>query len=288
MKILDLRWGRGPLMSLLAMAVTAFGLTNASHGQYAQAALDDGAFAYWNMNETGPGATTSLGSAPMSGNFPDSSQLEFGAPGLADTNFSGIRYKGFDDASTQGGIFNLNNSAESNSGGPWTQKTIEVWFSVDDANSATEQIIYEQGGTTRGATIYVRNGKLFAGIHNSAANGSTAAPWPAGLVGDGESELAFVSTDIESDTPYFLALVMDGADAFNENLELDGTLTGYLNGVEFENRGGIGTLYGHTNDIRVGGSSGEVHFDPGHSGVEPFGNDGLLLDPPATTARPAK
>ena len=271
---------------MLAIPVVILGLTNVSYGQFAQAALNDGAFVYWTMNESSPGATQSLGSVPVGGNFPADNNVEFGAPGLADPNFTAVKFNGFDADAGVGGLFNINNSGDINAGGPWTQKTIELWFSVDDADSSTEQVIYEQGGSTRAAVVYVRDGKVFAGVHNSATDGGGAAsPWPNGNIADGASELAFVSTNIDSDTPYHLALVMDGADAFDENLELPGTLTGYLNGQQFESIDGIGTLYSHTDAIRVGGVASQTHFDPDFSGFTAFGNDGLDLDPPAASAQ---
>ena len=79
-------------------------------------------------------------------------------------------------------------------------------------------------------------------------------------------------------------MVMDGASEFDENGELPGTITGYLNGVEFGSIQGIGTLFGHTDAIRVGGPSAQTHFDPEFSGSTAFGNDGLNLDPPALGA----
>lgn len=264
MKIIRPPQGKS-FVSLGVILLAIFGYTVPAHAQFAEQVVQDGAFAYWTMNESGPGAAdNSFSASNEAASFTDN--LEFGIPGLADSNQTAVRFNG-------GGALNINNSAASNTGGPWTQKTIELWFSADDADTETEQMLYEQGGSTRGITVFVRDGKVFAGVHNSAADGGTAAPWPFGEVGAGESELAFVSTDIDSDTPYHLAFVFDGASAFNEDLELDGSITGYLNGEEFETVGGIGTLYAHTDPINVG-NSGQTHFDPDFSGDTPFGTDG--------------
>ena len=205
--------------------------------------------------------------------------------GLADPFQTAIRFNGFLDGS--GGIVNVNNSADSNSGGPWLAKSVEAWFSVDDADTDTEQVIYEQGGSTRGLAIYVREGRVYAGLHNAAADGGTAGPWPTGVLGD--NELVYVSTPIESNTPYHLAFTFEGADAFDDDFILDGRITGYLNGVEFQTvEGGvdeasngdlvnIGTFYAHTDGIGIGGVVAQTHFDVDHSGDTPFGDDGALL-----------
>lgn len=261
MKIIRPPQGKS-LVSFGTILLATFGFTSLCHAQIAEQVVQDGAFAYWTMNESGPGeADNSFSASNEAATFSDN--VEFGVAGLADSNQSAVRFNG-------GGALSINNSAASNSGGPWTAKTVELWFSADDADTATEQMLYEQGGSTRGISVYIRDGKVFAGVHNSALDGGTAAPWPAGEIGAGESELAFVSTDIESNTPYHLAFVYEGG----VNLDLEGSITGYLNGAEFEKvEGGIGTLYAHTDAIRVGNST-QTHFDPDFSGETPFGTDG--------------
>lgn len=264
--------------SRAVMFLAIFGFTNLCHAQFAEQVVKDGAFAYWTMNETGPGAAINKGSSADEGaSYPDNSQVEYGVPGLADPNQTAVRFKGFDETAGAG-FMNMSDSALSNAGGPWTEKTVELWFSADNVDTDTEQVLFEQGGSTRGVAVYLRGGKVFAGLHNSNANGGTAAPWPFGEVGAGESELAFVSTDVESNTPYHLVFTYSGDDAFDEDGELDGSVTGYLNGEEFQKvEGGIGTLYGHTDDIRVGGPRAQTHFDPDFSGDTPFGNDGVAV-----------
>lgn len=268
----------GARAPLCAALLAIFGFTSLCSAQFAEQVALDGAFAYWTMDDLGPGPATNAGSSSAeAATFNDNGQLEFGVPGLADPNTTAVRFKGFEEG-VGAGVLNINNTADSNAGGPWTQKTIELWFSVDDAESETEQVLYEQGGSTRAISMYVRDGQIFVGAHNSNSDsGGVASPWPAGVIGAGESELAVVSTDIESETPYHLAFVLDGAAAFNEDNELPGTITGYLNGEEFGTVDGIGTLYAHTDAIRVGGVSAQSHFDLDFSGDTPFGNDGVAV-----------
>lgn len=260
-------------LSLSVMWVT-FGLSSFGSAQTTYEIVQDEPFAYWTMNETGPGAATNIGTDQTeSADFPDNGQIEFGAPGIADPNYFGVRFNGYDEDSETAGFLDIANSTNTNTGGPWLQKTVEIWFSVDDADSDTEQVLYEQGGSTRGMALYVRGGEVFVGGHNSNGDGGgVAAPWPAGALSAGENELAFVNTEIESNTPYQVALVYDGdADGF------EGTISGYLNGEKFGEVDGIGTWFAHTDPIRVGGVAGQSHFDPDFSGDTPYGNDG---DPP--------
>ncbi len=285
MKILRPPQGKISL-SLLATFFAIFGFTNLCLAQVAQEVVQDGAFAYWTLNETGPGAASNAGSnTGESASYPDNPQIEFGVPGIADPNSSAVRFLGFADGATDevngAGYLDVGNSSLSNAGGPWIEKTIELWFNADDANSDTEQVLYEQGGSTRAMSMYIRDGEVFVGAHNSAGDGgAVATPWPAGLVGAGESELAYVSTEIESNTDYHLVLVMDGDDD-----GFDGTITGYLNGEQFGEIDGIGALYAHTDAIRIGGPAAQTHFDPEYSGATPFGNDsGLNGDAPTDNA----
>ena len=70
----------------------------------------------------------------------------------------------------------------------------------------------------------------------------------------------------------------------------DGTITGYLNGEAFGTVDGLGTLYAHTDAIRVGGVAAQTHFDPDHSSLDaggtPYGNDGGVFDPPVQAQSP--
>ena len=266
-----------PVRSIAAIFVAVYFLQGAAFAQFAEQVVIDGAFAYWTMNETGPGAANNSGSnADESATFPENDQIEFGVPGLADANSVAVRFAGFDpdatDEASGAGYLGIANSQLSSAGGPYAQKTIELWFNADDVDTPVEQVLYEQGGSTRGMVMYIRDGNVFVGAHNSNSDaGGVASPWPAGTIGAGESDLAFVSTEIESNTTYHLAMVFDGDNDASDGL--DGTIKGYLNGVEFGSTDGIGLLYGHTDAIRVGGPAAQTHFDFEFSGATPFGND---------------
>jgi len=158
------------------------------------------------------------------------------------------------------GVVNIANDALTNAGGPYHEKTVELWFSADNPDPSAQQVIFEQGGSTRGITIYVYENEVVAGIHNSADDdGSLSTPWPAGA--GAERALALVRAPIEADTPYHLALVYDGdEDGF------EGTVTGYLNGESMGVVDGIGRLFGHTDPTNIG-HAGQTLFEDGDVGT---------------------
>ncbi len=266
MHIAHPRLGKQSVILSAILTVVGFGAPGSAQ-TYSERILADGPFAYWRLDETEGTTAANLGtSTAESATY--SGPLELGVPGLvpeglADPDNKAVRFLGFDDVDTLlGGKVDVADSPLTNAGGPYVEKTIEMWFSVDDADSFDEQILYEQGGSTRGMAMYVREGQVFVGAHNSADDdGSVATPWIGGTGAD--RELAFVSTNIESNTPYHLALVMAGdADGF------EGTITGYLNGESFGEVPGVGILYGHTDDIAIGGLRAQTLFDNGLLGDE--------------------
>ena len=266
----------GSLSRSLCAITLALGINALCFGQFREQVILDGPFAYWSMDESGPGdaENKAIGIETESASFPETDQLEFGVAGLADPNATAVRFNGF-AGEDNAGFMTMENSSITNVVGPWLEKTIELWFSADDADTEVEQVLYEQGGSTRGMVMYVRGGQAHVGAHNSNEDAQgIASPWPSGRLADQENDLAVASTDIESNTPYHLAMVFRGDDEADADGNLEGTITGYLNGVEFGIADNIGTLYAHTDAIRVGGVAGQTHFDLDFSGQTPFGNDG--------------
>lgn len=235
---------------------------------YADLVLADNPIAYWQLDDVAQGGVSNIGTAPdISGTAVGGEFLELGVPGLADPDNPAIRFGGldedqfFDTGAIFGSRVDIADNVLTNSGGPYTEKTIELWFSADDVNPFGQQIIYEQGGATRGMSIYVFDGEVVGGVHNSNNdNGGVSSPWPGGT--GAERELAFVSAPIEANTPYHFALVYDGDDD-----GFEGTLTGYLNGESIGTVGGLGTLFAHTDNTHIGGGM-ETLFEDGGIGTD--------------------
>ncbi|MCP5525313.1 MAG: hypothetical protein H7A47_00715 [Verrucomicrobiales bacterium] len=190
-------------------------------------------------------------------------------------------------------VLNFNtDSTFVNGGGPWEDKTIEFWFKAlslprFDAISGLPQrmVIWEQGGNTRGITLYLAGTQDSANpteadlvLHawNNANDGSNVgAPWghPSGLSG---GIPVYVRTAVRANQTYHVVFVMDGDSSFN------GTLEGYVNGQQiamsfFENFG-VGLLYGHGDNSGLGGVNQNAVYLEGNSGITGNGDyfDGII------------
>ena len=184
--------------------------------------LADGAIAYWRLGEsTGSVADNlvSLGSA-VDGTYSGSPLL--GASGLIGNDNTAVDFDGVDD-----GVLIPDNS-NINTGGRY-RKTIELTFNADSLSG--KQVIYEQGGITKGLNIYLEDDQL-----NLGAWVSRTGKW--------------LSYQIEADTTYHVVLVFDA-----------GELTGYVNGSSI---GTVSTSFnyipGHSGDIAIGQMSDATRF----------------------------
>ena len=143
-------------------------------------------------------------------------------------------------------------------------KKFTIAFRTGD-NNTPKQVIYEQGGATRGLNLYIQSGVLHLSAWNQASDG-TGAPWNTGTI-------ATVNTSsIATDTEYIVTFDYAGNDA------ITGSITGYLNGTSFGTPlSSIGRLYGHTDDIGLGDENGASRYADGTtSGAASF--DGYISE----------
>lgn len=112
------------------------------------------------------------------------------------------------------------------------------------------QVIYEEGGGTRGINIYIYNYKLYVAGWNKADDGADA-PWA----------FKSVSSTITTNTEYIVTLVYDGS---NDNTT-SGKILGYLNGSLMGTATGVGKLYSHGDDIGLGAMNKNSVFEDGNS-----------------------
>lgn len=240
----------------------------------------DGPFAYWRLGETEAGATQANNeiSEFHTGTYNNSpglgaERLVVGDPSSA-VLFEAEKQHWI-SIPDHGDINNL-------SGNPgWPQKTIEFWFKArnlpnsDLAHSALQisqrQVIYEQGGATRGMNVYlegIEDGpnptKAMLWFNVLSRGGTPEIPWggtlPYNETGDGvgaDTPAVAISTEIEKDTVYHVALVFE-EDIGPENF--DGGITGYLNGEKFGEMKGANQLRNHSDDIGIGRRNNEVSF----------------------------
>jgi len=137
-----------------------------------------------------------------------------------------LQFNGVDDG------VNIPDSGNINTGGPYPNRTVVAMFKCDDVDKPGKQTVFEEGGTTRGLTIYVSEGLVYGAAWNRAEYN-----W------DG----AWLTAPIESGNWYGVAIVIrDGAEAVEDDkfeMWVNGQLVGKAPG---------GHVYGHSNDNAIG------------------------------------
>ncbi|MFK7768959.1 MAG: LamG-like jellyroll fold domain-containing protein [Mariniblastus sp.] len=152
---------------------------------------------------------------------------------VGDPDFSGgtVTFDG-DDAIL------IPNSSDINLG-THEERTIMFDFIADDVT--TRQLLYEEGGGTRGLSIYIDNGSLYVGGWNIPASESNWAP-------------SFISTSITAGTWFHAGLVLNGTATVQPN-----ALTGFLNGSSFASTNGS-QLWNHGGGVGIGQVNGNTRF----------------------------
>ncbi len=121
------------------------------------------------------------------------------------------------------------------------QRTISLSFQTDDVTA--RQVLFEEGGTSKGLNIYIDNGNLYIGA------------WDRAVGFDG----TFLSTAIQAGQSYSVSLVLDATNTMTAD-----ALRGYLDGQLF----GSGTamqIRGHGSGTAFGSNSGRTRFHDGSS-----------------------
>ena len=162
--------------------------------------------------------------------------------------------------------------------GPWPKRTIEFWFRADSVPApgltglnATAGL-YEEGGNLRSIHLHLwRNptnsnpaeADLIFHAFNDTSDGPGA---PFGLRG---ANPIYIATPVRANQTYHVVAVFDGrTDSFEGELRL------YLNGTLAGRAGGIGQIYNHNGDVRIG--SGNARIFPDLNGV--FGSFNGTID----------
>ena len=135
----------------------------------------------------------------------------------------------------------------------YKQRTVSLWFQIDELASDTQQVMYEEGGSARGLNIYVDEDRLFVGGWNRPVDESN---WKG----------TWLSTDsLESSRWQHVALVLDGGSGVT-----DGAFRAYLNGQLFGSGEGS-QLWGRIGRASVGSVSGTTRFHSGSDNAQsPF------------------
>ncbi len=176
----------------------------------------------------------------------------------------------------------VNNGVDLNiNRGPWTNKTIELWFRANTlprelADGTREAaILYEQGGGTRALSMYLYGTQREANPRAAvliwyAFNGS-AGDGPGAAWGPAFGNTVFTRTTIRKGVTYHVVGVMDGV----ETDQLNGSLKLYLNGELVDTDVGVGQIYNHSGAIEIGFGNLRIH-DNRNGNMEYF--DGIMDD----------
>jgi len=141
--------------------------------------------------------------------------------------------------------------------GPWTNKTVMAVFNCAHVDKPEKQTVYEQGGLTRGLTIYIHEGLVYVGGWNKAEYQWNPGSW--------------MSAPITSNEWHTVALVIrDGTDAEEEDkfeMWMDGALIGKAIG---------GQIYNHGNDNAIGFTRQNNVFHDGNGSGHGWYFEGLV------------
>jgi len=142
--------------------------------------------------------------------------------------------------------------------GTHAKRTISLWFHVNDETIATrKQVLYEEGGASRGLNLYIFGGSLYFGGWNLEG-------WESGT---------YLSVSIAGAAGewHHAALVLD---AGGETMQND-VLRAYLDGSPVGSGPGR-SLLAHGGDIGIGRVDDYTHFHTGDSGVNGDGFAGRI------------
>ncbi|MFK7871226.1 MAG: S8 family peptidase [Roseobacter sp.] len=158
----------------------------------------------------------------LSGRAPDA--ISDTTSQYAEAGETGLRFDGDD-------VYQIADDRDLNTGNPYDGKTLT--FTMETGTDIdSQQMLYEQGGTWRGISIYVEGGELVMAGWNLREQ-----VW--GVLS--------VSTDVSAEERSTISLVFDAA---------AGTLSGWKDGEVFGTIDGAGLLYAHSDDIGLGGVKG--------------------------------
>jgi hypothetical protein len=220
-----------------------YGNSGASDAQDAAGTWSNGYVAVVHMSETGGMLRDSTGRG-------NDGSLSGGSRYLSDEWIDGGH--DFDGSNDR---INVSDSEDLNTGGPYTDRVISVWFNVD--TTYPRQVLYSQGSSDRGFNLYVDSGRLYIGAWNRPYHESN---W------DG----TWLSTSISSHTWYMATLRLVGGTG---TIRPD-RLKAYLNGVEFGS-GSASQVWGDDGNVALARSRGSSRYHTGNSDADNYLNGSL-------------
>ncbi|KPK37493.1 MAG: hypothetical protein AMJ65_14410, partial [Phycisphaerae bacterium SG8_4] len=126
-------------------------------------------------------------------------------------------------------------------------RTVIAVFNCADVAKSEKQTVYEEGGTTRGQTIYIHEGLVYVGGWNLS---DYTPEWTG----------TYLSAPVSSGAWYAVAMVLRGGGAAQENGKFEMWMDGKLIDV-----GPGGQLQGRSNDCGIGYHNSETKYHDGNN-----------------------
>lgn len=125
-------------------------------------------------------------------------------------------------------------------------------------NVTSRQVIYKQGGASRGFAIYIESGSLYFNAWNNE-NSDPGNPWGSGA-GTASTYARYAEfTGLQTNTPYIVSCLFDKSASKKLRIYVNGQL-----GAVSETRA-CGMVYSHTGNASIGGADGDARFHDGTS-----------------------
>ena len=169
----------------------------------------------------------------VTGNLIGSPQVVDGLKGKA------LQFNGVDDGVHIPDAATINLSTHTN-------HTVVAIFKCADVTKPEKQVVYEEGGTTRGVTIYVHEGLVYAGGWNLS---DYTPEWTG----------TFISAPVSSGAWYAVAAVLRDGGAAQEDDKFEMWMDGVLIG-----KGPGGQLQSRSDDIGIGIVQAQTKFHDGN------------------------
>lgn len=212
---------------------------------YSGEVLLDAPVAYWRLGEETGATARAIGSAGAAVDGTYVGGLETGHDSLLPRTDDPCVL--FDGLTSQ---VLIPDHASINSGGPYAARSVELWFLAEEV-SATRAVLFEEGGNTRGISIYVVEEAGEPSLYMNAWNQSEEVWGPLA-----------VRAPIEAGEVYHAVMVVEASQ--NATLgDFDGRITGYLNGEEFDTVEGADQLYSHGDDGCIGAIQQNTRYHDG-------------------------
>jgi hypothetical protein len=125
-------------------------------------------------------------------------------------------------------------------------RTVVAIFKCDDVDKSEKQVVYDEGGTTRGLTIYVHEGLVYTGGWNLS---DYTPEWTG----------TYLSAPVSSSAWYAVAMVLRDGGAAQEDDKFEMWVDGVLIGT-----GPGGELRSRSNDNGIGYHNSQVKFHDGN------------------------